>query len=120
MGGWGSGRRWGSKNTTDDHQRLDVRRLAREGWLRDGVPSVSRWTRNGEVRSSIGILAKAERVILKYRNQRAGEPWESLEYPVFLERTFCHYGGSRIWFRCPARGCGRRVAVLYCSRYFVC
>ena len=33
--------------------------------------------------------------------------------PVQLRRT-------RVWFRCPARGCGRRVAVLYSGGIFAC
>ena len=33
--------------------------------------------------------------------------------------TPCHYG-SRPWFLCPRGGCGRRVAILYGGRDFVC
>ena len=44
--------------------------------------------------------------------QRSQRPeWE--RYPVFLDTTLCHIGGERHWFLCPARGCGRRVAILY-------
>ena len=57
---------------------------------------------------------------MKYRNQRYGEDWESLEYEIQIEASRCHFGGERVWFRCPGRSCGRRVAILYCSRYFVC
>ena len=120
MGGWGSGQRYSSRGTTDDHYHLDVRSLQRGGWLRAGVSSISRWTRRGVEFGSIGTRAETDQLILKYRNQHHGEPWESLEYPVRLERTRCHYGGERVWFLCPARGCGRRVAILYCHRYFVC
>jgi len=31
-----------------------------------------------------------------------------------------HYGGQRAWFRCPARGCGRSVAILYGGEIFAC
>jgi hypothetical protein len=31
-----------------------------------------------------------------------------------------NYGGKRPWFLCPARGCGRRVAVLYGGGIFAC
>ncbi|MEX2367477.1 MAG: hypothetical protein WD601_12795 [Pseudohongiellaceae bacterium] len=31
-----------------------------------------------------------------------------------------HYGGERPWFLCPARGCGRRVAILYGGAIFAC
>jgi hypothetical protein len=43
-----------------------------------------------------------------------------MEYPVTLEWTASHLGGRRAWFRCPARGCGRRVAVLYGGSIFAC
>ena len=43
-----------------------------------------------------------------------------MEYPVEIEWTPCHYGGSRAWFRCPARGCGRRVAILYIGKFAFC
>jgi hypothetical protein len=37
-----------------------------------------------------------------------------------LLRTACHLGGARVWFRCPAQGCGRRVALLYGGKVFAC
>jgi len=51
------------------------------------------------------------RFIYSHRGQR-DEEWQSEDYPVEVEWTACNYGGSRPWFRCPARGCGRRVAIL--------
>jgi hypothetical protein len=41
-------------------------------------------------------------------------------YPVRLDWTPCNYGGSRAWFICPARDCGRRVAILYGDGPFAC
>ena len=32
----------------------------------------------------------------------------------------CNYGGERVWFLCPARGCSRRVAVVYGGSIFAC
>ena len=49
-----------------------------------------------------------------------GGEWQDREYSVELSRTRCNYGGERVWFRCPARGCGRRVAVLYGGAIFAC
>jgi hypothetical protein len=59
---------------------------------------------------------------LTYNHQANGSStWESLDYPVRLETTHCHYGGVRYWFICPADGCGRRVAILYSAdKYFAC
>jgi hypothetical protein len=121
MGGCGSGRQWASKETTDDYRQLDVRRLQRNGALERRYSFNWQWKRgNGEPAGSISIRPEADRVILKYRTSERGGDSTEHEYPVLLERTPCHYGGERVWFRCPARGCGRRVAILYGGTIFAC
>jgi len=122
MGGPGSGNRWryGAMLTTDDYCSLDIRRWAREGMLSPGYSGGWQWTHNGEVTASISMRAEEDRVVLKYRHRRGGGEWQSLEYPVWIERTACHLGGTRPWFVCPARGCGRRVAILYCGGIYAC
>jgi hypothetical protein len=122
MGGPGSGNRWryGARSTTDDFRSLDVRRWAREGMLRPGYWGGWQWTWNGEVTASISMRAEEDRVVLTYRYSRDDGDGERLEYPVRIERTACHVGGTRPWFICPARGCGRRVAILYGGRIFAC
>ena len=57
---------------------------------------------------------------LIYRSRSGNEDWEDQNYPVWLDWTPCHFGGERPWFRCPAMGCGRRVAILYGGRIFAC
>jgi hypothetical protein len=122
MGGRGSGNRWryGTRSTTEDYRRLDVRRWAREGMLRPGYHGGWQWSRGGEVVASIQMHAEADRVVLTYRHSSGGGDWQDKEYPVFLERTPCTFGGTRPWFVCPARGCGRRVAILYGGAIFAC
>lgn len=120
MGGWGSGRHYGSGSTTDDYIRLDVRYLQREGLLDWRSQFNLRWLRNGKPLSNIDILPEGDRVILSYTVGASSEKPLSYHYEVFLERSPCHYGGVRIWFRCPARGCGRRVAILYGGKVFAC
>ena len=39
---------------------------------------------------------------------------------MLLDWTPCTLGGQRVWWRCPAVGCGRRVAVLHGGRVFAC
>jgi hypothetical protein len=118
MGGPGSGNRsrYGAKSTTDDYRTLDVRRLVRTGLLKPGHWGRWQWTRNGGAVASIQMRAEHSRVILIYNHSRGGDE----QYPVRIERTACHLGGSRAWFICPALGCGRRVAVLYGSGTFAC
>jgi hypothetical protein len=68
----------------------------------------------------IGVRAETGRVILSYRHRLNEEPGQDVEYLVLIEWTPCEFGGSRAWFLCPARGCGRRVAILYSGTTFAC
>lgn len=121
MGGMGSGRRYqGGKSTTSDMRALDVRWLQRDGLLTLGRAFGWNWSRNGEKIASIQMRTEADRVILNYRSRSNGGEWKAMEYPVYLEWTGCNLGGRRAWFLCPARGCGRRVAILYGGAVFAC
>lgn len=57
-------------------------------------------------------------MVLSYRVRKDGGEWKDLRYVVPLARTPCHFGGSRVWFRCPK--CRRRVAILYGGKHFLC
>jgi len=121
MGGFGSGRRYRSgKDTTSGLRSLDIRQLKRAGLLTPGRTSGWHWTRNGKEVASIRIQTEVDRIILKYRSRNNGGEWQPMEYPVYLEWTLCNLGGRRAWFKCPASGCGRRVAVLYGGSIFAC
>jgi hypothetical protein len=120
MGGYGSGRRWSSKNTTSDYLRLDVRRLQQKECLEPGRSFGWQWTLNDKSYGDIRIRSELDRIVLSYRHHSRSEDWQSKEYPVLLTQTPCHFGGVRQWFLCPARGCGRRVAVLYGGEIFAC
>jgi hypothetical protein len=88
--------------------------------LRPGYWGGWQWLRNGEKVASIQMRAEADRVVLTYRHRRGDGDWKDEEYPVYLQRTACHLGGSRTWFICPAVGCRRRVAILYGGTIFAC
>jgi hypothetical protein len=121
MGGMNSGRRDQSgKSTTSDYRALDARRMQRDGLLTPGKSFGWSWTRNGEKVASIQVRTEADRVILDYKHRSGGGEWKSENYPVRVEWTPCNYGGTRAWFRCPAVGCGRRVAILYGGTIFAC
>jgi hypothetical protein len=121
MGGMGSGRRYqGGKGTTSDMRALDVRRLQRDGLLTPGQAFGWNWTRNGEEVASIQVRTEVDRVILNYRSRSNGGDWQPMEYPVDLKWTGCNLGGRRVWFLCPAKGCGRRVAILFGGSIFAC
>jgi hypothetical protein len=111
----------GGKDTTDDFSRIDVRYLSRNGILRPGSSSTIRWTRGGNDSGAVGVRSTFDSVVLKYRRKPPGsDEWISEQYPIYLDWSPCNYGGKRPWFLCPARGCGRRAAVLYGGGIFAC
>ena len=122
MGGQGSGRHWhyGAKDTTRDYRSLDVRYLKRHNLLTPGCTSTLRWSRNGVDNGSIKFTAEVDRIILDYRHCRNNDNWVSENYPIKLSWSDCNVGGKRPWFLCPARGCGKRVAILYGGSIFAC
>ena len=114
MGGCGSGRNRSSHtDTTANRCQIDVRRWQREGLLRAGYGFVLEWKRDGEVVAAISVRTETDQVVLSHRRPSYEHSSTDLEYAVRLEWTPCHYGGTRAWFLCPARGCGRRAAILY-------
>ncbi|MBK8318351.1 MAG: hypothetical protein IPL05_06980 [Betaproteobacteria bacterium] len=119
MGGYGSGRQ-GGKRSTDSMNPLDIRRMHRDGLLTPGRAFSWQWTVGGKEVASIRLRTEGDHVILDYRNRSHGGEWRPMEYPVYLEWTNCTLGGRRVWFRCPAEGCGRRVAVLFGGSIFAC
>jgi len=125
MGGIGSGNRYryGTKSTVEGRTSLDINRWAREGYLSAGRSFSWKWTWGDGSKSTISVrVESAWSIRLTYRTRSGGEvDWTDVDYRIQLERTPCRFGGERVWFRCPGRGCGRRVAKLYCvGRYYVC
>ena len=121
MGGIGSGRRpsYSGRDTTEDSQPLDIRRLQRAGVLTPGRFVGWQWTVNDKVHSSIRIIADTNSLTLSYSYALRGNPAEAVNQTVWLESTPCALGGHRQWFTCPS--CKRRVAVIYGSgRLFAC
>jgi hypothetical protein len=57
------------------------------------------------------------RLDLCFRVWVNGKPFDWGHCSVRTVFTWCHYGGRRVWFRCPMPRCGRRVAVLYLTRF---
>lgn len=120
MGGTNSGRR-GGWNCTDEMRTLDVRKISRAGLLIPGDVFSWNWHRGGPTTGSVAFQVQADKVIFNYR--RRSPPYsggEAVNYPVRLDWTPCALGGQRVWWRCPAVGCGRRVAVLYAGPVFAC
>jgi len=120
MGGYGSGRKCTNELVTA-YRKLDIRLLSREGALAAGCECSVRWNRvEGGPRAHLRIRAYEGR--LHFRCGFDVQDGHRSEAGVFVGVTWtpCHYGGSRPWFLCPSRGCGRRVAVLYGGNDFGC
>ena len=112
MGGPGSGRK-AKKNCTSDLKRLDVRRLQQEGLLTPGRSFSLSWARGAKDCLAVTAQTDDDRLVLSYRHRRNNGQERDLQYSVPLSWSACHLGGRRVWFLCPAKGCGRRVAILY-------
>lgn len=125
MGGPGSGGwyRSGKKDTAEDHRSIDVRRWQRENLIAPGYQFSTQWTNASGNTSTISVQVESRWALrLIYRTRSWGEEeWRDVDYRIDLERTPCQFGGERVWFRCPGRGCNRRVAKLHqVGTYFVC
>lgn len=107
MGGRGSGRYWHWSNATalESTQRIDIRYMRRHGLLKAGYGGRLSWNRNGEPCGSINYSCWQDRIVFNYRHND-----ELVEQTVYFDRTPCHIGGERAWFRCPY--CHRRCEVL--------
>jgi hypothetical protein len=131
MGGSGSGR-IGWRRRVGSYLALDVRELARKGVLRPGTFACRTWSNSygeqvgaiqmragleypDEAREMFGagawIEGLADHVRLIYSWTPNGGERQDFDYPVWLERTPCNYGGHRIWWLCPR--CQKRRAVIY-------
>ena len=85
--------------TTDQLPDLDVRVLKRDGLITPGQERVA----------ILWGFRKRREALAPGEEQRAVELVSRLR----LTWTPCNYGGSRPWFVCPGKGCGRRAAILY-------
>jgi hypothetical protein len=114
LGGCGSGRRRSrNTDTTSNCCQIDVRRWQRQGLLRAGQCFALELNLYSAVVAAITVRTETDQVVLSHRRPSYEHSSTDLEYAIRLEWTPCHYGGTRAWFLCPARGCVRRVAILY-------
>ena len=123
MGGQGSGEwlRSGAKDTVESRLSVNVGEWQRKRLLHPGRSFSLFWRRARSEDCSIEVQVEFGQVRLMYRVRQSGQEAEDIDEAVRLTSTPCNYGGQRRWFVCPARSCGRRVAVLHLgSKYFLC
>ena len=121
MGGPGSGSwyRWETRRVIDSANSLDVRQLARQGALREGVQAVITWRRGQQEEGAIEFACESRGIVLQYQVQRVGGAWQTVHQEIALERIRTGFG-TRALLRCSE--CQRRTAVVYLSNrlIFVC
>lgn len=105
MGGSNSGR-WGGRPRCESYSAIDVRDWQRQKLL-DNVGGIFMLLWGGHGGFGIRVDVRADDVMLSYTAASGEQRTESVQ----LTRTPCHYGGARVWFRCPS--CYRLCAKLY-------
>jgi hypothetical protein len=108
-----------ARGTIEGCMSIDIRSWHREGLLRVGQCFLHSLTWNWEPTEGIGVLRKADGVVLMFRSRS----WPDKYGPTIMQRipiawTLCTLGGRRPWFRCEARPNGSTAAVglLSCIR----
>ena len=100
---------------TDELRALDIRQLHRDGCLKR--VGAGRVTVTWDGGSSIDVVKDRTGILLEY-SVFNGEDREEYSERLVVQRTKCHFGGSRVWWFCPK--CGRRCAVLFGGSRFLC
>ena len=91
---FGAGRQ-GWRRKCEHLLALDVRVLARRGRLAPGMYYSWAWSRGGEPAGNIRIQTGNDHVRLIYTSTPYGSDPQARDYSVRIERTPCHFGGSR-------------------------
>jgi len=101
-----------ARNRVEDSQSLDVRRLAREGFLRPGVSAGWKWKFSWGSEASVGFTVwpswdGTQAGAVEFRWHLDGAEVRQ-EVPIVW--TPLHFGGVRPWWKCS---CGRRAAWIH-------
>ena len=96
------------KSSTKEFLCVDIRKMHRQGQLRSDASTVIT-DRAGHAETQ--LAAQTDQVTIRHGIRLLAGFRELARQTIKLDKTPCHYGGERSWFRCP--GCDRRVAVLY-------
>jgi hypothetical protein len=99
-----------AKSTIESELRIGIKALKEAGCLTPGAAGSLSWSRDNRI-SQIDFQTLKDRILFKYQYEKPGSNCQDVERTIRLERQPCHFGGHRIWFRCP--GCNRRTSALY-------
>jgi len=124
MGGYGSGRRWGAARCEVENSHILngynlLPKLIKEAGKNQFSSGVITWSRNGQECANVGYTLRCMTLNLDYTINKE----KNISYPITITTTPQPKGGSRYWFVCPLRECGRVTAKLYLpngASYFGC
>lgn len=106
----------GRHQKVESLRSIDVRRFQRDGLIDRHYVGPWSWRDPITKKVNAAIQTSFRENMLVLRFTVGGE---SVVQRIPLERTECHFGGTRPWFRCP--GCNNRVAILFMHRrHFAC
>ena len=112
MGGCGSGRHNGAKKRrVESCLALDVNELRRLGELSEGAAGTLTWEGDGTAVAWVVFHADSAAVTFSYAVDPAEES-RRIEQRLLLSSVPAAFGGTRLYFLCPASGCNRRAARL--------
>jgi len=112
-------RRHQLKRSTEAVPTVDIRLWQRGGLLTPGRSFHWQWYGNSRFVASINVVVRRGGVVIHHCHNEE-KRWRNSNYTVYIDWTDCHFGSQRPWFLCPARSCGRRVAILYGNFVFAC
>jgi hypothetical protein len=101
MGGFGSGQWQNGKALTTQHKRLDVGRVQRPA--KGHGTDFQRWN------DGAGVWLLFRPLSAEVEMRLPGQPTQ--RHTIELDTTPLHYGGHRVWWKCPC--CRARVGMLY-------
>lgn len=112
-----------SKTEADNIKKIETSFLKKHAYFTGWRSGTITWTSGyNEHKSSVSIEVSTMndenhlRIYYTQTDNSTGEK-KDFDYKVQLEKTPCHFGGFRYWFKCHLYKsgvyCGRRVGVLY-------
>ncbi len=119
------GHNWKGSGTVEGTRSLDVRKLARAGYLAGTRFGGWTWSYGDGSTATIGIKGGRDLITLEHRFKSGRDDLQAISQPIPIAWERCRFGGERPWFVCDvsANGkyCGRHVAKLYgAGRLFAC
>jgi hypothetical protein len=94
--GSGSWSRWGTKTTTEEVHRVDIRYMHQQGFLRPGYSGMLTWSCGDRETGKIGYWVEADRLVLIYRANIGGEWAIAVDYLMAASRR-------GIWTECRGK-----------------